>query len=146
MSTESIIAELPPEFVRKMRNWAMAAVGQSFTMLMYSFTSAYTGMLPGGGGGDGVPKLHGESEDVWAGLAKVPPKYRQAVMLFWTDEGRGLRWLGRRLKIDDHTAKARVRKGHELLRVELAVIEGKRISRRHTARLAAGLDSARIPQ
>lgn len=121
MSSEAVIAELPPEFVRKMRNWASTCAGCSYSFLHYAFTSAYDD-LPGGGWGEtGVPKLRGEAEDVWRGLAALRARERLAVMLFWSYEGRSLRWLGRRLCISHHTAESRVRRGHEELRRALCL-------------------------
>lgn len=122
MSYESILAELPEDFVRKMRNWARGNCGQ----VNYAMTSAYDGFRATSGYTTLSPNvLGGEVTDVDIALAAVPNAYRQAVSLFWQYEGRSLRWLGKRLHINHETAEARVRQGHVLLRSQLAENSGK---------------------
>lgn len=120
MSYESILADLPEEFIRKMRNWASANSGGGLYSLMYATTSAYEGI-----GGDGYGRSHdvvltSEATDADHALASIPNRYRQAVMLFWQYEGRPLSWLGRRMMVSYHTVEHRVRDGHAILRAKLA--------------------------
>lgn len=130
---DPIIDELPPEFVRKLRNWAQATAGVSYSFLHYSFTSAYDDMPPDGWGEGDVPLLTGEAADVWQGLSRLHVRERLAVMLFWSNEGRSLRWLARRLggetgPLSHNTVIARLRKGHDQLREQLLLIRRHRLA------------------
>lgn len=134
MSGESIIKDLPEDFVRKMRNWARGNCGA----VSYAMTTAYDGMGPSSGYAEAsIPVLGGEAADVDQALAAVPNRYRQAVMLFWQYEGRPLTWLGRRLHVDYRAAERRVRQGHHLLIAELAR-RSKHYHRYHQAAADAG--------
>lgn len=100
-------------------NWARANAGIG----VYASTSAFN-LMRGGGYAASVPVLIGEAEDTSAALTELPIRYQQAVMLFWQFEGaRPLCWLARRCGqgVDYRTYEARVIKGHELLRAEIAL-------------------------
>lgn len=118
MSYETILKDLPEDFIRKMRNWARGNCGAS----NYAMTSAYDGFEARSGFSTSPPPvLGGEVTDVDAALMSVPNRYRQAVCLFWQYEGRSLRWFGRHLACDHHTVEGRVRHGHDLVRAQLAI-------------------------
>ena len=116
MSKESIIKDLPRDFVRAMRNWVKtgSCVGQ------YAMSSAYQGMPNGTPFGPRIPFIN-EGSHLERALDALPNSVRQAVMLFWQYEGNDLVWLGRRLHCGFRTAEARVRKGHDLMRNKLAM-------------------------
>lgn len=117
MSYETILQDLPEDFIRKMRNWARGNSGPA----NYAMTSAYDGYRDGSGYNTSPPPvIGGEVNDVDAAMMAVPNAYRWAVTLFWMYEGRSLSWLGRRLDVSYHTAEVRVRQGHHLLRAALA--------------------------
>ena len=116
MSIESIIKELPEDFIRKMRNWAMSKAGGG----QYAMSTVFAGMGCGDSYTSHIPILNGEAYDVDNALATVDNRYRQAVMLFWQYEGRPIRWLGRRLMVESRTVEDRIKQGHALLRDALA--------------------------
>ena len=117
MSYQSILAELPDDFIRKMRNWARSNLGGG----NYAMTTAYDGSGPSSGYAETrIPVLNGEAEDVDSALCHLPNRYRQAVMLFWSYEGRPLTWLARRLHCEYRAVERRIIDGHLLLRAELA--------------------------
>lgn len=94
MSRETIIKNLPHDYVRRMRNWARAP-GES----SYAMTSAYDGVAASSAYSDSpMPVLIGESQDTDRAMQEVPNKYRQAVRKFWMFEGRSLQWLACQLR------------------------------------------------
>jgi hypothetical protein len=120
MSRESIIKDLPEDYVRRMRNWVRADSGQG----QYAMTSAYTGERERGDVYDShMPVLEGEARDTATALDLVPNRERQAVMLFWQYEGRSLESLGKRLSpeapLHYETVERRVREGHRLHLAEI---------------------------
>jgi hypothetical protein len=137
MSKESIIKDLPRDFVRQMRDWVKtgSCVG------MYSMTSAYEGMPNSGTFGSRIPSCTREATHLERALEALPNRERCAVMLFWLYEGNDLVWLGRRLHCDYRTAEARVRTGHDLMRNDLA--RWQAAHERMLERLATGLLPAR---
>jgi len=119
--SDKIMAGLPEDFVRRMRNWARARAGLLAGMGI-SFTSAYAGFRYDRNPELRIPVLEGDYQDTDAAIKRVPPRYRQAVELWWDHEGARLRWLARKTGkkgVDHHTFVAWVQKGHELLRVEI---------------------------
>lgn len=133
MSKESIIRELPDQFVAMMRNWAKtgACIG------LYTISPAYQGMPNSSTFGPRIPSLAGECSHVDLALDRLPNRERLAVRLFWVTEGQAdLVWLGERLRIDYRTVEKRIRRGHELLRQHLATLEA--IHERALERSAAG--------
>jgi hypothetical protein len=115
VSKESIIKELPDDFVRQMRNWVLtgSCVG------MYAISPAYEGMPNNTVYGPRIPMGGGERTIVERALEQLPNNIRSAVMLFWQYEGNDLVWLGRRLRCDYRTAEKRVRDGHDLMRNDI---------------------------
>lgn len=132
MSYETILKDLPEDFIRKMRNWARSNLGGG----MYAMTSAYDGVRSDGYDTQ-MPILDGEAQDVDAALMTVPNRFRQAVMLFWTYEGRELTWLARRLECDYRAVERRVRQGHMLVIAQLARQRFAADRYREAARMAA---------
>lgn len=110
---------LPNDFIRMMRNWVRGRVEDPG---VYAISSAYDGIAASSGYAEGrIPFLRLEFDDVEAAMGTLQLRERAAVFLFWRYEGYGFRWLGRRLgSINHETAKARVDKGHRLVRIELA--------------------------
>lgn len=109
-----IAAELPSDYVRRMRNWARS----SSEFGLVSISSIYDGQFSGRGE-TRLPMLIGEATDTHRALCVLVELYREPVSLFWRHEGKGLRWLGRTLDISDKTAKVRVLAGSELHQQEL---------------------------
>lgn len=112
MSRESIIMNLPEDYVRRMRNWARAPGEASYAM-----TSAYEGLTASSGYAEApMPVLIGESQDTDRALQEVPNKYRQAVRKFWMYEGRSLHWLACQLRsppLDYRTVESWLDIGHQ---------------------------------
>lgn len=123
MSRESIIQALPEDYVRRMRNWAKADAGS----MSYAMTSAYEGERSDGYDSH-MPILLGEAQDTHAALGAVPNRERIAVVLFWQYEGNSIRWIGRRLEINEKTVEVRLRDGHALHLEEI-----RRMVARHNA-------------
>lgn len=111
---ECVISELPYDYVRRMRNWASTSAESG----LYSISSVYIRERCDGWE-TSMPVIIGEASDTHAALEVLPLRFLQAVQLYWQNEGKGLRWLGRRLAVDDKTAKARVLKGSELHQAEI---------------------------
>lgn len=118
MSKESIIRELPEDFVRKMRDWVRSRTGNGFAM-----TSAYEGLGPSSGYAEiPIPIIYGAVADIDVAMLKIELREREGVRLFWIYEGNSLSWLARRIGVKrQDTAEARVRHGHNLLREQLRV-------------------------
>lgn len=112
---ECVVSELPYEYVRRMRNWAKAASETG----LYSISSIYQDAGHGMRGETLMPTLIGEAQDTHVALGVLHVREYQAVSLYWQNEGRGLRWLGRRLAISDKTAKVRVLSGSEQHQAEI---------------------------
>lgn len=133
MSKETIIGDLPVDFVRKMRSWVKSRDGGGFVM-----TTAYGGAVPSSGYAEAsIPALVGEAGDIDEALMKLAIRWRDAVRLFWIYEGNSLRWLGRRLAVNHETAEIRVRHGHMLLQMELVNL------RHHYHRIQLNVANAR---
>lgn len=116
MSVQQIIRELPPEFVRKMRNWVRSELDGG----MYAASKMFEDVIASSDGYDShMPILQGEAWDVNICLQTLAPKYREAVRDFWKWEGNSIRWLGRRLHVEHHTARARLDEGHRQLQAAL---------------------------
>lgn len=119
--SDKIMAGLPEDFVRRMRNWARARAGLLSAMGI-SFTSAYEGFRYDRSPELGIPVLAGDAEQTDALLKRLPPRYRQAVELWWDHEGAPLRYLARKTGkhgVDHHTFVVWVQKGHEALMAEV---------------------------
>jgi hypothetical protein len=103
-----------------MRNWALTTSG--VVPMSYAMSSCYGISAKDTYGDGGEPILIGEAEDINAALAKMPLRYRIAVMLFWQYEGRPLAWFARRCGdgVDWRTFERRVAHGHDLLKAEIA--------------------------
>ena len=113
-----IMAELPEDLVRRMRNWARWAAGGGLPKLA---SCAMWGIAPSGSRGDQVINtLSGEAGDTDMALNAVPVRYAQAVRLFWQYEGSALAGLARRCSCDYRTYESRVIEGHTRLRSEMA--------------------------
>lgn len=132
---DCILRHCTEHFIRQMRNWAWANSGG----MGFAISSAYDGMVRDTYDGPAMPVLLGEAGDVDRGLERLPLRERSAVMIFWQFEGRPLRWLGRRMQVDHHTAKRRILTGHELLQAELT---RQRAAQRRIADLNAATLSA----
>jgi len=115
MSEDCVITELPEDYVRRMRNWARADAGAG----LYAVSSIYDPSAGRDRGEMPIPTLVGEAHDTHMALDVLAQRERLAVTLYWQHEGKGMRWLGRRLAISDKTAKARVLKGSEIHQAEL---------------------------
>jgi hypothetical protein len=127
-----IMAALPDDFVRRMRNWARHAAGSS---LGYAQVK-YDGEPSGGYREAPMPIMSGEADDTGAALQTLPIRYRRAVELWWAWEDTEVSVLARRCGgIDPKTYARRVMDGHGLLRSELA--RRHEAYRTHTARCAA---------
>lgn len=118
--SRKIYSAVSENFIRQMRNWALTNAGCAGEQRVIS--SIYGGKRWGTYGDAPAPILIGEAEDVNHALLVVPIRYRQAVQLFWQYEGRPLTWFAYRsgVGVDYRTFEARVIKGHELLKAELA--------------------------
>jgi len=114
-----IYKAISENFTRQMRNWALTTAG--IVPTNYLISSCYRRKLGDTyGNSQQEPVMIGEAENVNSALMELPLRYRQAVSLFWQNEGRPLAWFGRRLAIDWRTYESRVMDGHELLKGELA--------------------------
>jgi hypothetical protein len=137
MSVESIIQQLPEDFVRLMRNWARSnASGGDYAM-----SGIYDDMLASRYAESRIPIINGEAADVDRALRQVHNRERQAVIVFWSYEGRSLSWLARRLSgtgkvINHETVEARVRRGHDDLQAELRRLKRLAQAYAETARQA----------
>lgn len=120
--SDKIMAGLPDDFVRRMRNWARARAGLLSSMGV-SQSSIYDGPIRVDRNPEArLPILEGEAKDTGVMLARVPARYRQAVELWWDHEGAPLRWLARKTGkqgVNKATFVEWVMKGHELLQVEV---------------------------
>jgi hypothetical protein len=117
---DRIYKAVSENFVRQMRNWALTTAG--VVPMSYAMSSCY-GISAGDTYGEsGEPVLLGEAEDVNVALAKLPLRYRTAVMMFWQYEGRPLAWFARRCGdgVDWRTFEKRMMHGHGLLIAEIA--------------------------
>lgn len=113
-----IMAELPEDFVRRMRNWARWAARGGLPKLV---SCAMWGNAPSGARGDQVINtLSGEAGDTDMALNAVPVRYAKAARLFWQYEGSALTGLARRCSCDYRTYENRVIEGHIRLRSEMA--------------------------
>lgn len=74
-----IMAELPEDLVRRMRNWARAKAGCSGAYAQVSFEPVATG----GYREAPMPILGGEADDTDRALQTLDARHRQAVELFW---------------------------------------------------------------
>jgi len=119
MSKESIIRELPDDFVRQMRNWATTGSNVG----MYTISPAYEGMPSSRVPGSVILANYGEISHVERAIDALQNRERLAVRLFWMYEGQDLVWLGRRLGCDYRVVESRVRRGHERMRQDLAILE-----------------------
>ena len=113
--TGRVYKQLTEDFIRKMRNWAMAEAGapvSAMTLDLGCTSDRYREST--------VPILNGEAQDVQAALCALPIRYRQVVEQFWRFEGRPLRWHGRHRGVSFRTFEGWVIQGHELLKGEFA--------------------------
>lgn len=134
MSADQIIAELPFEFVRKMRNWASSNLDGG----LYATSKAFADIqIRSGFDETRVPVIKGEAEDVDRCLMTLENVYRQAVMRFWEREC-SMRSLGRRLHVEHHTARKRLGEGHRRLQAALH----KRTAAWHQYRAQAAMAGA----
>ena len=116
MTTETCATEdLPLDYCRRMRNWARSSAEIGLTTI----SSIYNGEFSGRGE-TRMPLLMGEATDTHAALYAIPAEEQHAVGIFWQNEGRGMRWLGRMLGCSDKTAKNRFLRGSALHQIELA--------------------------
>lgn len=122
MSKESIIKELPEAFVRQMRSWAATRSNVGVVAISPAYEGMPTSRVPG-------PRIlawqFGEPSMLEHAIDALPPREQQAVRLFWLYEGNDLVWLGRRIACDWRTVESRVRRGHDLLRNDLANREAR---------------------
>lgn len=117
MSKEQIIKDLPETFVRQMRDWVATGAGIGHVTI----SSAYEGMPGNTVFGPSVPSGAGESSHVERAIDALPTREKLAVSLFWIYEDNEFTWLMRRLHVTDpRTLENRIRKGHQLLRADLA--------------------------
>lgn len=140
--SDKIYAAIDENFKRRMRNWARSRAGLLAAMGL-AYSSIYEGPIRVDRNPEArLPILEGEARDTDAMLKTIPPRYGQAVELFWDYEGRSLRHLARRCGkhgVNHETFEAWVLKGHELLGA--AVAEHTRRWRgvaAENARVAAG--------
>lgn len=124
--TGRIYRELTEDFIRRMRNWAMAQAGapvSAMTLDLGCTADRYREAT--------VPILNGEAQDTQEALCTLPNRYRQVVEQFWRFEGRALDWHARHRGLGLHrppaewpgsrnTFVAWVMLGHELLKAEFA--------------------------
>ena len=116
--SERIYAEIDEDFQRRMRNWARARAGLPAAMGVAQ-SSIYEGPIRYDRNPEArLPILEGEASDTDAMVKRLPPRYGQAVELFWDYEGASLRALSRRCGkrgCNHETFEGWVLKGHELL-------------------------------
>jgi len=121
--SERIYGQIGDDFKRRMQNWARARAGLLSAMGV-AMSSIYDGPIRVDRSPElRLPILEGEASDTDAMLKAIPPRYGQAVELFWDYEGQSLRALARRCGktgVNHETFEAWVMKGHELLVVAVA--------------------------
>lgn len=113
---ECVICDLPSDYVRRMRNWAKSIAEMGIMMI----SSIYDGEFSGRGE-TRMPTIIGEAHDTHLALAVLQDDVRllKAVQLFWPNEGKGMRWMGRMMACGHETAKARLLKGSEIHQAEI---------------------------
>ena len=159
--SERIYGAVDGEFTRRMRNWARARAGL-LRDLGIAFTSAYQGFRHDRNPEAVMPVMQGDAQDVTQCLQQLPARYRQAVELFWDNEGASLRRLARKCEprparqggndrafmermavmsgkqgVNHETFEAWVMRGHELL-VPLMAEHRARCRARQASLKAAG--------
>lgn len=120
--SEKIYAAVDEEFQRRMRNWARATSGL-LGDLGIAFTSAYRGFRYDRAPEAEMPTLMGDADDVNLCLQQLPPRFRQAVELFWRNEGASLRKVAAQCRPVDRPGKALTE--DELMMSRLAQKSGK---------------------
>lgn len=116
MSVQSILALVPQDYIRRMKNWARTDA----CPMSYAMSSVYDGARFDSGFAESpIPMLIGEARDTHAALLAVANRYRQAVSQFWQFEGRSLRWHGRRRGCSHETFEVWVNQGHQLHLAEI---------------------------
>ena len=116
---DQVMAPLSVDFVRLMRNWAQSRAGVVRGRFGFTMSSIYEGPIRYDRSPEAtVPVLEGEAADVRICLRFVPPRYGQAVELFWDHEGAPFKRLAVQCGkegVDHHTFRKWVMYGHEAL-------------------------------
>lgn len=135
MSRESIVRDLPEDFVRKMINWARVVPGSG-----YAQSSVYDGGKTSSGYAESIiPVLVGEAADVSEALKQLPTKEGAAVKNFWELQGLSMRKLAKKLDVHRNDVEALIRRGHAMLRLELNSLAIKTTHFHREAMFSAGL-------
>ena len=114
---KEIMAAIPDDFARRMRNWARNICGSSLGYAQARLDEVHVS----GFREAGMPTLSGEASDTADALATLEARYRRAVELFWVWEDAELSTLARRCGgIEYRTYAKRVMDGHALLQSELS--------------------------
>ncbi len=120
---QKILDPLSYEFRAMMRNWARSRAGL-LRGLGVAMSSIYDGPIRYDRSPEaGVEVLQGPAADIQYCLGYVPPRYRQAVELYWDQPGASLRSLARKTGktgVDRYTFMVWVVRGHEILAATLS--------------------------
>jgi hypothetical protein len=81
------LAALPPDFIRKMRNWARSRDGGPVSISSMEERVDHTRHEIA------IPVLLGEYEDTDRVLRKLPQRYQEVIAVFWMHEGKPMRWM-----------------------------------------------------
>jgi hypothetical protein len=115
---DDIFAQLPEDFVRRMRNWSASLGGGSVTTSSMLWNNIGSGSFE-----SRIPVLMGEADDTDAAVRHLPQRHQEVVTVFWRYNTHDLEWMSRstprlRLwKIYPATFRAWLDKGHAELQV-----------------------------
>lgn len=114
--SDKIMNALRPEFIERMRDWAMATILPDVSTVPSSWPS--DGCMGDSSGYNRMrtPRMLGRVHNTQAAIAQLPARYQYAVAQYWWYEGRSLSEHARHRQIDDKTFAIWVMKGHEELK------------------------------
>lgn len=134
---ERIYAELPEDFIRRMRNWVRGRDGASVgTSSMSERVDNHTHHE------QPIPTMFGEATDTEVAIRKLPQRYQEVVSVFWLYESRDIAWMAkatprlRLWKLGPASFREWLSIGHERLRTLVAQgtgAQGRRSSESATA-------------
>jgi len=137
--SDKIMKALRPEFINRMRDWAMATILPDASTVPSSWPS--DGPLGDAAGYNRTrtPRLLGRVHDTQVALNHLPARYQYAVCQFWWYEGRSLAEHGRHRGVSDNAFASWVIEGHERLKQAFAE-QSENWHRRHVQ----GVDEGRM--
>jgi len=116
--TRAVVDALDPDLVRRMRNWvdwrggSSVACSSSFALDYGTRFDRYREAR--------MPVLIAEAQQTNRALGEIPDELGSAVALFWlAGEDASFRRMAVDLACSDKTVKARILRGHEVLRVTI---------------------------